>query len=119
MTKYEVLTVDIDSLRSAEHKHHKKNGWFKVYYYKDNRRTEAKIGNKKECSSFKCFRKDTFYKCQSLSTNDLLFDYYKIKKRHIAGDAFSKKKERGKKSYKSVPYSYEMKVEKGNFILEF
>ena len=117
--KYQVITVDIDSLRSNEHKHHKKDGWFKVYYYKDNKRTEAKVSKAKECSSFKCFRKDTFYKCQSLSTNDLLFDYYKIKKRNVKGDAFSKKKERGKRTHKITPRDFQIKVEKGNFVLEF
>ena len=114
--KYQVIAVDTDSLRSAEHKHHKKDGWFKVYYYKDSKRTQAKV---KQCSSFKCFRNDTFYKVQALSVNDPLFDYYKIKKRNIKGSHFAKRKERGRSKYKIDAEPYKVEFKTGKFVLEF
>lgn len=122
-----VVAVDIARLNSRFHKHHRKDGWFNVYFYRNGKKTQAKLGedvkeeNLVECSSFKSFRDDTFYKCQSLSKNDPLFDYYKIKKREIDNRIknFAKERERGKKTHKIDNKFENVEIKKGKFILEF
>jgi len=113
-----IIAVDISSLNSKDHKHHRKDGWFSIYYYKNSRKRDAKIG--KECSSFKSFRDDTFYKCQSLSQKDKLFDYYKIRKPTIDKRLknFAKKKGQGRDSHK-IDYKGPYIVKQGEFVLHF
>jgi hypothetical protein len=116
-----VIAVDVASLKSNIHKHHRKDGWFSIYYYKKSRKTQAKVAMEK-CTSFKSYRDDTFYKCQALSQKDNLFDYYKIKKQDIDKryKNFAKKKGNGRhgKSHK-IDYSGPCTVKHGSFILHF
>jgi len=62
-----------------------KQEWINCYYYVDKKRTSAII-NKNVATSKMNIRKNTFYKCNQLSNNDDVFDYYRILKPAIAND---------------------------------
>ena len=81
MRKKITIVLDTSKVKSKEHKHHCPHKWFKIYYYKKNKQTVAKVEDAlPEVSSFKCYRYDTFYKVQSLSDKNEIFDYYRIRK---------------------------------------
>ena len=48
-----VVAVDIARLNSRFHKHHRKDGWFNVYFYRNGKKTQAKLGEdvKEEASA--------------------------------------------------------------------
>jgi hypothetical protein len=69
----------------TKNNHKEKEQWIKCYYYVDKKRTSAII-NKNVATSKMDIRKNTFYKCNQLSKNDEVFDYYRIIKRDIAQD---------------------------------
>ncbi len=125
-----IVCVDADKIRSVNHSHHIKDGWNTLYYYKNGRKRPAKICDKdphkeckiQNCSSFNCFRGDTFYKVQALSKNDNLFDYYKIKKKGLKNhDTFAKQSaKQGKKGrFENNCLSPNITIRKGEFVLHF
>jgi hypothetical protein len=72
-------------IKLTKDKHKQKEQWIKCYYYVDKKRTSAII-NKNVSTSKMDIRKNTFYKCNQLSKNDEVFDYYRIIKREIANN---------------------------------
>ena len=69
--------------KSATNYKKTKQGWNNLWYFRDSKRSKAKIANLKDksVSSVIKFRDNTFYKVQSLSIKDPIFDYYRKKKR--------------------------------------
>ena len=126
-----IVCVDSDKIRSIDHSHHIKEGWNTLYYYKNGRKKPAIVSenepHKKECkikncSSFQCFRDDTFYKVQALSKNDHLFDFYKIKKKHLNNHKiFAKESAKtGKKTlFNKNILSNKIQIHKGEFTIHF
>mgnify|MGYP003120109954 CR=1 FL=1 len=62
-----------------------KEGWNNYFYYRDSKRTKAKLSPdvEKSVSSVMKFHDKYFYKVQNLSLRDPIFDYYKKKKDYI------------------------------------
>ncbi len=83
---YKIL-VDVipKNLKSRNYCHHDKKGWVKLWFYRPKRKPAVV----NECSSFKSYRRDTFYKVQGMSERDSVFDYYKLIKPTIADDVTS------------------------------
>lgn len=84
-TTYVKKTILIPKNIEKKSKQKNKNEWIDCYYYVDKKRTVAII-NKNVATSKMNIRKNTFYKCNQLSNNDNVFDYYRILKPAIAND---------------------------------
>ena len=94
MKKKITIVIDTDKVKSKDqaHKHHKPDKWLKNFNYKDNKQTEADINDEpKMVSSFKSYRYNTFYKVQSLSDNNEIFDYYRIRKPELEQKNYAQK----------------------------
>ena len=93
-----------------------KEGWNNYFYFRDKKRTKVKLPIKsdKSVSSVIKFHDDYFYKVQSLSMKDPIFDYYRKKKDGIDPSLVNFGKGvipriKRKKFYSHPEYKYETK----------
>ena len=108
--------------KSATNYKKTKQGWNNLWYFRDSKRSKAKIANLKDksVSSVIKFRDNTFYKVQSLSIKDPIFDYYRKKKDGIDEDICDFGRAVIPRMKKIIEYEHpEFKYETKNVELEF
>ena len=115
-------------LKKKSRKHHKSQGWRKVYLYKNHKKYNVakKMENEELIiDNVQEVREDVLYKDNKKSKADQVWDWYKILKIKLKGDVVQKKDERGSKiggkKVPKCPYTKQPidEVKIGPIILDF
>jgi len=77
------ITLSVENPKKLKsRKHHQTQNWSKVYYYYKKHKTNIKKSNiVNQLDHVGHYQKDTFYKIESMSNKDQIFDYYRILKK--------------------------------------